>query len=114
MTSASIHRIFFHNQPPLAADASLFVGDDEGVDEDATAEVFFLVAGLSTISFGLAFNVPFIVAPSVLYSARESGYVCIVVVFFRDSNSSCEISLLAVYRSQDLLSPAVQCYTCGN
>lgn len=58
----------------IPADASLFVGEDEDVDQDATAEIFLLVAGLSTIVFGVAFNVPFIVAPSVLYSAREPGY----------------------------------------
>lgn len=53
----------------------MFVGDDEDVDQEATADVFYLVAGLSTITFGAAFNVPFIVAPSVLYAGRRSGYV---------------------------------------
>ncbi|CAM9159900.1 unnamed protein product, partial [Ectocarpus sp. 12 AP-2014] len=52
--------------------ATLFVGDDE-VDQSATAEAFLLVAGLSSIGFGVVFNVPFIVAPSVLYAGREAG-----------------------------------------
>ena len=55
------------------ADAKLFVGGEEGVDQDATVETFELVAGLSSIAFGAAFNVPFIVAPSVLYAPREDG-----------------------------------------
>ena len=61
-------------QIPLA-DAGQFVGDDEA-DKDATAEVFLVVAGLSTAAFALAFNVPFIIAPSAMYTAREPGYVC--------------------------------------
>eukprot|EP00752_Nemacystus_decipiens_P012202 g10818.t1 len=56
-------------RPP---DASQFVGDDDA-DKDATAEAFLLVAGLSTAAFALAFNVPFIVAPSVVYTTREPG-----------------------------------------
>lgn len=59
----------------IPADADQFVGEDEGVDEDATAEVFLFVAGLSTAVFAVAFNVPFIVAPSVLYTTREPGWV---------------------------------------
>lgn len=57
------------------ADAALFVGDDDEVDQTATAEAFLLVTGLSSIGFGVAFNLPFIVAPSVLYAGREAGYV---------------------------------------
>lgn len=53
----------------------MFVGDDEDLDQDATVEIFMLVAGLSSIAFGAIFNLPFIVAPSVLYAAREAGYV---------------------------------------
>jgi len=49
------------------------VGDDEGVDQDATTEMFMVIGGLSTIAFALTFNVPFIVAPSVLYAPRGSG-----------------------------------------
>lgn len=62
------------------ADAKLFRGDDEDssedVDQDATVETFMLVAGVSSIVFGVTFNVPFVVAPSVLYASREVGYVC--------------------------------------
>ena len=57
-----------------AADASLFVSDDDS-DIAATAEIFMLVAGVSTIAFGLSTNLPFIVAPSVLYARRQTGYV---------------------------------------
>ena len=57
-----------------AADASLFVGDDDS-DKNATAEIYMLVAGVSTIAFGLRSNLPFIVAPSVLYASRQAGYV---------------------------------------
>ncbi|CAM9779260.1 unnamed protein product, partial [Pylaiella littoralis] len=53
--------------------ATLFVGEDEGLDKDATVEGFMIVAGLSSIAFGTFFNLPFIVAPSVLYAAREAG-----------------------------------------
>lgn len=56
------------------ADAGLFVGDDDGIDKDATTEMFMVIGGLSTIAFALSFNVPFIVAPSVLYASRGSGY----------------------------------------
>lgn len=55
------------------ADANLFVGDDEDLNLDATVEVYLIVAGLSSIAFGAMFNLPFIVAPSVLYAAREAG-----------------------------------------
>lgn len=61
------------HQIPLV-DASVFVGDDD-VDKGATAEAFLLVAGLSTTLFAVAFNVPFIVAPSVLYASRGPGCV---------------------------------------
>eukprot|EP00752_Nemacystus_decipiens_P005826 g5266.t1 len=59
----------------LAAEqyAKLFVADEEGVDQDATVETFELVAGLSSMAFGAVFNMPFIVAPSVLYAPREDG-----------------------------------------
>ncbi|CAN0022943.1 unnamed protein product [Ectocarpus sp. 6 AP-2014] len=53
--------------------ASLLVGGDESVDQNSTFEVFLLVAGASTMAFGAFFNVPFIVAPSVLYSAPETS-----------------------------------------
>ncbi|CAM9353417.1 unnamed protein product [Ectocarpus sp. 12 AP-2014] len=53
--------------------ASLLVGGDESVDQDSTFEAFLFVAGASTIAFGALFNVPFIVAPSVLYSAPETS-----------------------------------------
>ena len=48
---------------------------DDDSDKPATAEIFMLVAGVSTIVFGLSTNLPFIVAPSVLYSSRQTGYV---------------------------------------
>lgn len=50
------------------------MGDDESVDQHPTFEAFLLVAGASTMAFGSIFDVPFIVAPSVLYSARETRY----------------------------------------
>lgn len=50
----------------------LFVGSDD-LDSEATAEVFMVVAGISTILFGLLTNLPFIVAPSVLYCRRKIG-----------------------------------------
>ncbi|CAN0471273.1 unnamed protein product, partial [Ectocarpus sp. 12 AP-2014] len=53
--------------------ASLLVGGDESVDQDSTFEAFLFVAGASTMAFGALFNVPFIVAPSVLYSAPETS-----------------------------------------
>lgn len=43
------------------------------MDEGGTFEAFLLVAGLSTLAFGVAFNLPFIVAPSVLYTTRSPG-----------------------------------------
>ncbi|CAM9440375.1 unnamed protein product [Ectocarpus fasciculatus] len=57
----------------LAFYASLLVGDDESVDQNPAFEAFLVVAGASTMAFGAIFNVPFIVAPSVLYSAREAS-----------------------------------------
>lgn len=65
--------LFVYNATNNVADAKLFVGGEEGVDQDATVETFELVAGLSSIVFGAAFNVPFIIAPSVLYAPREDG-----------------------------------------
>ncbi len=59
-------------------DVSLFVGDDEGgVDQYAMTEMFMVVGGLSTVALAMSFNVPYIVAPSVLYAPREPGCVCI-------------------------------------
>lgn len=57
----------------ILADAKLFVAGEEGVDQDATVETFELVAGLSSIAFGAVFNLPFIIAPSVLYAPRQDG-----------------------------------------
>ncbi|CAN0295039.1 unnamed protein product [Pylaiella littoralis] len=57
----------------IAFYGTLFVGDDEGLDQDATVEWFMIVAGLSSIASGTIFNLPFVVAPSVLYAAREAG-----------------------------------------
>lgn len=48
---------------------------DDDLDKNAVAEFFMLVAGVSTIVFGLSTDLPFLVAPSVLYAARETGYV---------------------------------------
>lgn len=53
--------------------------NDEDVDKNATTESFMLVAGVSTITFGLSTDLPFLVAPSVLYVARETGYVRLVL-----------------------------------
>lgn len=67
-----------YNISPLytpTADAGLFVNDDD-VDKNATAEIFMLVAGVSTITFGLATDLPFLVAPSILYVARAPGCAC--------------------------------------
>lgn len=64
----------YNLSPTPVADASLFVSDDDS-DKNATAEIFMLVAGVSTIAFGLFTNLPFIVAPSVLYAGRQTGYV---------------------------------------
>lgn len=49
--------------------------NDDDLDKNATAEMFMLVAGVSTIMFGLSTDLPFLVAPSVLYAARETGYM---------------------------------------
>lgn len=57
-----------------AADAALFAGDAD-LDKNAVAEIFMFVAGVSTLVFGLSTDLPFLVAPSVLYVARETGYV---------------------------------------
>ena len=60
--------------PAPAADAALFV-EKEDLDEDSIAEIFMFAAGVSTIVFGLSTDLPFLVAPSVLYVARQSGCV---------------------------------------
>lgn len=57
----------------MITDARLFVSEDD-VDTDATVELFMIVTGISTITFGVGFNLPFIVAPSVLYAVRETRY----------------------------------------
>jgi len=83
-------RKIFAFPPPddIHADASLFVGDDQGVDQEATAEMFMVMGGLSTMVFAVSFNMPYIVAPSVLYTTRESGYVC---MHLRGSAGTCAI-----------------------
>lgn len=48
--------------------------EKEDVDTNATVELFMVITGISTIAFGVGFNLPFIVAPSILYAVRETRY----------------------------------------
>ncbi|CBJ33435.1 putative transporter [Ectocarpus siliculosus] len=73
--------------------ASLLVGGDESVDQKSTFEAFLLVAGASTMAFGAFFNMPFIVAPSVLYSAPETSFVSLIPTALR-LGAGCGISVL--------------------